>query len=327
MKKFFPAAAIICVLIIIGITSCERKKDKREKPAAGIECPEFSADSAFQYVKRQTDFGPRVPNTEAHANCAAFLVAELGRFCDTVEIERFDVKAYDGTVLHSQNIIGRFAPENERRIILASHWDSRPFADHDQNEANREKPIDGANDGASGVGVLLEVARQLAARNPKIGIDIIFFDAEDYGTPSSVDLPGDWWGLGSQHWARQAAATGYNAEFGILLDMVGASDATFYHESFSAYYANDIVSKVWGTANKLGYGQYFINESAHPITDDHLYVNKYANIKMIDIIHQDKKSGTGFPRVWHTLDDNISNIDKNTLSVVGTTLLAVIENL
>ena len=326
MKKTLPLI-LFCSFRLTGMMSCDNKKNKDDVVTSNVKVPEFSADSAFLYVKKQTDFGPRVPNSEAHAGCAAFLEAELARFCDTVVVQSFDVKAYDGTVLHSKNIMGRFSPENSRRIILASHWDSRPFADHDSKEANRSKPIDGANDGASGVGVLLEIARQLSMKNPGIGIDILFFDAEDYGTPSSVDLPGDWWGLGSQYWAKQAAAANYQAEFGILLDMVGASDATFYHESFSAYYASDVVSKVWGTANKLGYGQYFINEAAHPITDDHLYVNKYANIKMIDIIHQDKKSGTGFSRVWHTLDDNINNIDKNTLHVVGTTLLAVVESL
>ena len=312
-------------LLVLCVTACESGEKGKKAGKPTIEVPEFDADSAFNYVKKQTDFGPRVPNTDAHKQCAEFLASELRRFCDTVIIQHFDVKAYDGTVLHSQNIIGRFAPENGNRIILASHWDSRPFADHDRDEANRTKPIDGANDGASGVGVLLEVARQLAAQKSQTGIDIIFFDAEDYGTPSSVDLPGDWWGLGSQHWARHAKADGFDADFGILLDMVGAADATFYHESFSDFYASEIVSKVWGTANKLGHGNHFINESAHPITDDHLYVNKYAHIKMIDIIHQDKKSNTGFTPVWHTLDDNITNIDKNTLYVVGTTLLAVIK--
>lgn len=325
MKKFCAVYLFLSLLLLLCL-SCTEKTKKEDKTLVQMESPAFDADSAFAFVKAQTDFGPRVPNTQAHERCADYLISHLHQFCDTVEVQSFDVKAYDGNILHSKNIMGRFSVQEKKRILLAAHWDSRHLADHDPLEENRNHPIDGANDGASGVGVLMELARQLNINHPGIGVDILFFDAEDYGTPNSVNVPGDWWGLGSQYWAKQAYKSGYTADFGILLDMVGASNATFYHEYFSDSYASDVVSKVWGMAYKLGYGAYFLNESAHPITDDHLYVNQFAHIKMIDIIHQDKNSETGFPVMWHTVSDNIQNIDKNTLYIVGTTLLAVIQS-
>lgn len=322
MKYSLPIIALSLLLF-----SCGHKQDKeqKEQPKSTISAPAFDSDSAFAFVKAQTDFGPRTPNSEAHKQCAAWLVSKLNAYCDTVYVQDFTATAYDGKLLKSQNIIGSFDPDKTERVLLASHWDSRPIADHDPNVENRDKPIDGADDGASGVGVLLELARQLQKDRPNVGVDIIFFDAEDYGTPSGVDLPGDWWCLGSQYWAKNPHVEDYNAKYGILLDMVGAPDAKFHHEYFSAFYAQNIVSKVWGIAYQLGYGSYFINQQAHPITDDHYYVNTLANIRMIDIIHQDNTYGTGFRSVWHTLNDNINNIDAHTLGVVGTTLRAVIK--
>ena len=323
MKKL----PILLLIIPLMILSCGEKKDKnsQDKQQNTLSAPAFDSDSAFAFVKAQTDFGPRVPNSDAHANCANYLRAKLQEFCDTVYVQQFTTKAYNGTVLHCQNLIGSFYPDKSERILLASHWDSRPMADHDAIEANRDKAIDGADDGASGVGVLLELARQLQQDRPQLGVDIIFFDAEDYGTPSGVNLPGDWWCLGSQYWSNNQHVENYNARYGILLDMVGAPDAKFYHEYFSSFFAQDIVSKVWGMAYRLGYGNYFINQQANPITDDHYYVNKLAHIKMIDIIHQDGANGTGFRSVWHTTNDNIENIDAKTLGVVGSTLRAVLK--
>lgn len=323
----FSYLLIIFLSLLTG--ACKEGKEKQSMGEGDngniqIEVPSFNSDSAFQFVKVQTDFGPRVPNTEAHEQCAFYLLEQVHRFCDTAYIQSFDAIAYDKTILKSKNIVGSFLPEAQKRVLLGAHWDSRPMADYDPNPANRNKPIDGANDGASGVGVLLEIARQLHIKNPTIGIDIVFFDSEDYGTPASENLEGDWWALGSQYWAKKAYQNGYKADYGILLDMVGGQNATFYHEGFSSLYAPEVISKIWGKAYQFGYGSYFINESANPITDDHYYVNKYAYIKMINIIHQDKNSNTGFTSVWHTLDDNISNIDKQTLEAVGKTVLAVL---
>lgn len=320
--------ALITFAIILSISACNRNKNQevkeKQEDKPSLATYSFDADSAFHFVKAQTDFGPRVPNTEAHRLCAAYLSSTMSKYCDTVIVQPFIANTYDGKKLDSRNIIASFNPKNTNRILLGAHWDSRHTADQDPNPDNWNKPIDGANDGASGVGVLMELARQLSMDKPSIGIDIIFFDAEDYGTPSSVNIPGDWWCLGSQHWARNKHTPGYKAQYGILLDMVGAYNATFYHEGVSARYAPNILSKVWGIAYKLGYGNYFINSPANYITDDHYYINTIAKIPMINIVHQDKSTNTGFFPYWHTLQDNITQIDKNTLDAVGKTLMTVI---
>lgn len=329
MKKLIFTTFIILIISTVG---CDKKSTSKQQDtdtsskATTMVAPAFDADSAFAFVKAQTDFGPRTPGSDAHKACATWLSDKLGSYCDTVILQSFTGKTYDGKSWESVNIIGEIAPEKTQRILLAAHWDSRPFADHDPNPENHDKPIDGANDGASGVGVLLEIARQLHLQQPEVGVDIIFFDLEDYGTPQSVDLPGDWWCLGAQHWARNPHRAGYKAEFGILLDMVGASNAIFRHEAFSYNYAQPYLAKIWGTAYQLGYNNYFRNESANPITDDHLYVNTIARIPMVNIVHQDNSTGTGFTHTWHTMNDNIDHIDPQTLKVVGTTVLAVIKN-
>jgi len=325
MKKYFLLLITLSFLLI----SCNdfnknKNSSAKTKVQTTVVPPQFDPDSAFYFVKAQTDFGPRVPNTEAHKKCALFLQNQLEKYCTQVTVQRFTATTFDGVKLNGKNIIGSFFPEKQRRILLASHWDSRPFADYDPDPNNRDKPIDGANDGASGVGVLLEIARQLKENNPEIGVDIIFFDAEDWGTQNSRNETGDWWCLGSQHWAKNPHTPDYKADFGILLDMVGAQEAKFYQEGFSMQYASRIVAKIWRKAYQLGYRNYFLNVGANPITDDHYYVNKIAKIPMVNIIHQDKTSGTGFAPFWHTLQDNINIIDKQTLYVVGTTVLAVI---
>ncbi|MDR2979403.1 MAG: M28 family peptidase [Bacteroidales bacterium] len=322
MRKFFGATFFL-LLIVAGCNN-KSKPDSQSKDKKEIVTHPFDADSAFFYVKAQTDFGPRVPASEAHAACAAFLSTKMAQFCDTVIVQPFIAKTYDGNRFNSQNIIGSFAPEKEKRILLAAHWDSRHIADMDPDLEKRKLPIDGANDGASGVGVLIELARQLQLKNPEIGVDIIFFDAEDYGTPSGENIAGDWWCLGSQHWSRNPHRENYQADYGILLDMVGASYATFYHEGYSVFYASQVLSSVWGIANRLGYGNHFLNKRANPITDDHYYVNMITKVPMINIIHQDNESNTGFFPPWHTHNDNISVIDKNTLQAVGKVLLEVI---
>ncbi|MDR0205842.1 MAG: M28 family peptidase [Bacteroidales bacterium] len=317
---------IFCALLFFSCNQSNRSKEKnsfQEEPIT-ISVPNFDADSAYFFVKTQTDFGPRVPNSDAHKRCALFLQNKLEKYCDEVFVQSFTTTTFDGVKIKCNNIIGSFFPEKEKRILLAAHWDSRPFADHDPDFSNRDKPIDGANDGASGVGVLLEIARQLNEKNPEVGIDIIFFDAEDWGTINSSNETGDWWCLGSQYWAKNLHKPSYKADFGILLDMVGAPNAKFLQEGISTYYASRIVAKVWSKAYKLGYKEYFINSPGNPITDDHQYVNKLTKIPMINIIHQDHTTGTGFVSTWHTLQDNVSNIDKNTLFVVGTTVLAVV---
>ena len=325
----------ICFIFLTGLflTACnstDRPKAREQDQSArkeNVRIPDFNADSAYHFIKQQVEFGPRITNTKAHEKCAEYLVQKLKNYSTTVTVQNGQVKAFDGTILNIKNIIASFDPGNNNRIFLCSHWDSRPFADHDPDINNHKKPIDGANDGASGVGVLLEVARQLSISRPGIGIDIIFFDAEDYGPPQDLKLlddMGDWWGLGSQYWSKQQHVEYYFAKYGILLDMVGAPGATFLKEGFSMEYASEIVDHVWRTASRIGYSGYFYFENGNYINDDHYYINKIRKIPTIDIIHLDQTSKTGFDRTWHTIDDNLSNIDKNTLKAVGQTLLTVI---
>lgn len=288
--------------------------------------PSFNADSAYNFVAKQVDFGPRVPNSVAHLACGDYLTAELKRFGADVTEQKMVVTTYDNTKLNARNIIGSYAPEKSDRILLFAHWDTRPFSDADANPDNHHKPVLGANDAGSGVGVLLEVARIIQQKSPNLGVDIIFFDAEDYGPASFIDNPpaGDWWCLGSQYWSKNPHKANYNARFGILLDMVGAPNAKFFKERFSDRYAGNIVGKVWGTASLLGYESYFVNQMGGAITDDHIPVNENMRIPSIDIIQFDPNTESGFGSYWHTTNDDMSNISKETLKAVGQTVLEVI---
>lgn len=316
------------LLIVILLTAgCNKTRQKTTAipVEAKIQVPAFSADSARKFVEQQVNFGPRVPNSKAHQLCAEYLSAKLKKSGARVIEQKAVLTAFDGTKLNSINIIGSFNVESKDRILLFSHWDSRPWSDHDPDNSKRNQPVSGANDGASGVGVLLEMARQFGIQKPAIGIDIIFFDAEDYGAAeNAIGNSEDSWCLGTQYWCSNPHTPDYTARYGILLDMVGAPDAKFYKEQISMQFAAHVVDKVWSTASRLGFGQYFIDDQGGGITDDHLYVNKLANIPSIDIIHYDPKSGTGFGAYWHTTNDTMENIDKNTLFAVGSVLLNVV---
>lgn len=320
-------------IILFFLFSCGEQTDKKanDKPsteiAVSISRPDFSADSAYAFIEKQVSFGPRVPNTEAHQKTAEYLAAKLEGYGFNVINQRAKVTAFDGDQLNMVNIIGEYLPNSNNRILLFAHWDTRPFADQDTK--NKSKPIDGANDGGSGVGVLLEVARQIQIAQPRVGVDIIFFDAEDYGEPSGNmhrRKTTSSWCLGSQYWAKNMHKPYYRANFGILLDMVGGKNAIFVKEVISMHYAPYVMDKVWKIAHKLGHHEYFIDKQVQFVgEDDHLYVNKIANIPSIDIIQYDPETGS-FNKTWHTHDDNLENIDKNTLQVVGETVLATVLN-
>ena len=321
----------IYVLMVLGMVSCGAKnKPSTTKPAEEAtlvmkEKTTFNVDSAYLYIKTQEDFGPRVPNTKAHDACGKYLVSQLQRYGAKVFEQDMMLTAYNGEKLKSKNVIGSYLPEAKDRILLFAHWDSRPYADHDPDPANYHTPIMGTDDGASGVGVLLEVARQLQVRTPNVGIDIIFFDTEDYGAPSfDKGTYTDDWCLGTQFWTKNPHVKNYTAKFGILLDMVGAKNATFYKEYISQRYAARYVDLIWDQGRDLGYGKFFINADGGGITDDHEYVIKGLGIPCVDIINYDPNSKTGFGWYWHTLKDTIDNIDKETLQAVGETLMEVI---
>lgn len=314
--------------MLLTATSCGSNSSKTSSTddtdkESNVQVPQFDADSAYKYVQAQVDFGPRTPNTKGHVACGDYLAKTLAAHGAKVTNQYADLLTFDGTLLKARNIIGSYKPENKKRIALFAHWDTRPWADNDPNEKNHRTPVMGANDGASGVGVLLEVARLINQQQPELGIDIIFFDAEDWGS-SEVN---DSWCLGSQYWARNPHVANYNARYGILLDMVGGKDATFYKEAYSQKYAPDVNKKVWKKANQLGYGRTFIDENGGGTTDDHLYVNEIAQIKTIDIVpHHPECEASSFGPTWHTVKDDMDNIDRSTLKAVGQTVLAVIYN-
>jgi len=321
---------LLSLSIGIFLLSCEPNKKPVEKTVVeslpNIVTPAFSGDSSYKYVQDQVAFGPRVPNTKAHKECGDFLGKFFMKNGGFLTRQEFTAKAFDGTELKLKNLIISYNHKAAKRILLAAHWDTRPFAD--QDKANPKEPSDGANDGGSGVAVLMELARAInaAEKKPDVGFDIILFDGEDYGQPMFYPGPyqEDSWCLGSQHWANHKHNVNYRAYYGVLLDMVGAKNATFAREGVSMSYAPSIVNNVWATAERLGYGNHFIRVDSDPITDDHAYINKLAMIPMIDIIEYEMSDGNYFGSYWHTHDDNINVIDKNTLKAVGQTLIELL---
>lgn len=325
---------LIYLAMGVALLSCGQKGSNEAAAAADTTttpasaAPVFDGDSAYANVAQQVAFGPRVPNTAAHKACSKYIASELKRFGAKVYQQETTISAYNGTQLQCCNVIGSFNPENNKRILLFAHWDTRPFSDEDANADNFRKPIDGADDGASGVGVLLEVARQLGLKNPNIGIDIALFDAEDYGVAKfdreKYQDTNESWCLGTQFWTKNPHVKGYKADYGILLDMVGAKNAVFYKEYTSMRYAARFVDEVWDTARELGYGKYFIASEGGAIVDDHEFVIKGLNIPCLDIINYDPQTETGFASYWHTQNDNMQNIDRDVLKAVGQTLLETI---
>lgn len=323
--KFFQSAIsnVLLVASIVLINACgpepKTVDQKQTEPTTKAEpykqvSPNFNADSAYYFVQKQVDFGPRVTNSDAHKKCGDWLVKELKKYTANVIEQKTLITNHDGKKLQVRNIIAEINPTATNRILLCAHWDSRDRADKDV--VDTDKPILGANDGASGVGVLMEVARITKTYPVNTGIDIILFDAEDLGN----NQPNTYC-LGSQYWSANLHKPGYKANFGILLDMVGASNVVFGWEQNSEQMATPVLEKVWATAQNLSYGNHFAYVKVGGIDDDHVYVNR-AGIPTIDII--DFSVNGRFPEHHHTHRDNMSVINKNSLKAVGQTLLEVI---
>lgn len=320
-KYIFLSFLIVATLF----SSC--KSNKQVEEVLNPVGPAFIADSAMVYCQAQCDFGPRTMNSKAHDLCEEWIINKFKGFGLDVETQKADLTGWDGTKLHSTNIIAHFNPQAERRILICAHWDSRPWADNDPDSTNWHKPVLAANDGASGVGVMLEVARLLQNDTTlAIGVDLVCFDAEDYGTPQWAEKNEDsekTWALGAQYWAKNLPE-GYNPQFGILLDMVGGQGAKIYQEHFSLRYAASIVDKVWSAARHAGFSSVFANEVGGGVTDDHVPVNE-AGIPTIDVIpfYPDCRQSS-FGPTWHTINDDMEHLDINTLKAVGQTLIQVI---
>ncbi len=314
--KFFLFLFSASIVLYSCHSGSNKQEESRELPPL-VSAPSFNADSAYHYVDRQVAFGPRIPNTSAHEKCAEWMIGKMKKFTDSVTVQRTLVKT-QGNSYKCVNIIGHVNPASKERILLLAHWDTRAFADAD--EKTKDQHFDGADDGASGVGILLEAARQFGLKDPGLGVDILLTDVEDAG----VDNVSDSWGLGTQYWARQAKKNGYRAKYGILLDMVGGKGAHFFREAVTRHYAGPQSEMVWNIANRIGYSDYFRyrNLGNIGITDDHEFINKIAQIPTMDIIGL---QGNGDFMPWHhTIDDNMKVIDKNTLKAVGQTLLQVV---
>jgi Zn-dependent M28 family amino/carboxypeptidase len=296
-----------------------------------LQVPRFDRDTAYQYVAKQLSFGPRVVASEGHQKMKTWLVEKMKSFGATVIEQNFQAKVFTGESFNATNIIAQYNPGVQNRILLAAHWDTRPFADSPLSTERRDEPILGADDGASGVAVLMEVARQIQASPLDLGVDIIFFDAEDYGeskeeyTSQEEQLASiSSYALGAQHWSRNLH-TSARYQYGILLDMVGAKNAYFPKEEYSRRFAGPILDKIWKLAQSMGYSNYFSDTEAGGITDDHFFVNTIAGIPMIDIINLPPDStGKSFGDHWHTHNDNLDIIDKRTLRAVGQVMLAVL---
>ena len=292
----------------------------------------FSADSAYHYIAQQVAFGARVPGTEEHAACGDWLVKKLAQYGAQVQSQYGTMPNYAGEEQALRNIVAYLEGNTQHAILLCAHWDSRPWSDEEPLCENRFAPVIGANDGASGVGVILEIVRQLSIRKAQgeyiPSVQIILFDCEDMGTPTHYTGKEreHTWCLGSQYWAKELKIQNskFKIQYGILLDMVGDPSATFPREYFSMTHAGNYVEQLWRTAAQLGYGRYFVNQAAYPITDDHYYVNTIAGIPCVDIIDYKPQNGTGFAEWWHTQQDDMRNINRQTLKAVGETVITTI---
>ena len=332
MKKnlFSPLILLMTIAFAYSCASCKnaaKSAASSEPDTVALVGPEFSADSAYAFAAKQCSFGERTMNSKAHDLCGEWIMAKFAEYGLKTEAQDAELTGWDGTKLRSRNIIARLHPERTTRILLCAHWDSRPWADNDPDSANWRKPVMAANDGASGVAVMLELARILSRdTTAKVGVDFVCFDAEDYGTPQWATAPddGDTWALGAQYWAEHLPE-GYEARYGILLDMVGGEGAHFYQEGVSKQYASEIVNKVWLTASQIGYGSSFPMKDGGMITDDHVPVNEKGGIPCIDIIafYPDCQQSS-FGPTWHTVSDTMEHIDTNVLKAVGQTMVQVL---
>jgi len=272
----------------------------------------FDQERAFVMLEAQCAFGPRNPNSEGHEACLRFLERELRFWADTVWLQPFTYDSrHTGETLKLTNIIGQFRPSQPVRIALAAHWDTRPMADRDPNPENHNTPILGANDGASGVAVLLEIARQLDLQPPEVGVDILLFDGEDYGVEGVLED----YTIGSHYYVRHLQ--GPAPRFGILLDLIGDRDLRIPLEPHSQRYAADVLLKVYDAADRVG-AMSFVRETGPAVYDDHIPFLE-AQIPFVDLIDFDYE-------FWHTVEDVPKNCSAQSLGEVGRTVMEVLRN-
>ena len=297
----FPALPVLAALALLS--AC------REKARAPQE---FDGPGAFGYIQTQVGFGPRIPGSEAHRRMGDWLDSLLRQRADTVIVQSWPHATARGDTLPLRNFIARFNPSAEKRLLLLAHWDSRPTADSPRSRDSTQ-PVQGANDGASGVAVLLGVADVLKRSPPAAGVDLLFVDGEDYGdfTKDSADVL-----IGSRYYAAHQLP-GPRPLYAVLFDLVADKDLQIYQEGNSLIGAPEVVELVWDTAKDLGYGGYFIASPRHTLIDDHIQLQK-AGIRAIDVVDFD------YP-AWHTPDDTIDKVSAASLQVVGDVAVALVR--
>ena len=313
----------LAVIFVVGCKTDAPKEHIKDSPVTKRRVPKFDVEKAYEIVEKQVSFGPRYPGTPAHRELVDYLAGELGKYTDELIRQDFKASFLDEKNVDATNIIGIINPEKKKRLLLCAHFDTRKIAEKDEDTSLQNKPILGADDGASGISVLLEIARLVKENGIDIGIDFVFFDAEDNGDTGTLNN----WCLGSKHWSKNPHVKGYKAEFGILLDLVGAKNAEFGKESYSLRSASRYVNKIWDLAGKMSFGNYFINMESGAVEDDHVYVINNLRIPLVDIINMSRANGRdGFDHYHHTHKDNLDIIDKNTLRAVGKVVTAVTYN-
>jgi Zn-dependent M28 family amino/carboxypeptidase len=320
--------SLFIVILLSVFVSCQNNRPRVEEGNSiqNNRHIEFNADSAYLFVLEQCHFGYRTPESKASQQCAEYLVKKFKNYNAEITEQNFSATLWNGKSAKGKNIIASYNVENANRIMLSAHWDSRATADHDPNPANWNKPIAGANDGASGVAVLLELARLLASNESKIGVDIVLFDLEDQGTPENEKHSSEnTWCLGSQYWAKNPHKAFYKPQYGILLDMVGCNNPLFTKEGTSMYYCSGVMNTIWNKAKQMGYGGVFSDEETGSILDDHYYINLMAKIPTIDIIQYDRTTESHFFPHWHTVNDTPENVNKETMQIVGNVLVGLIK--
>ncbi len=314
---------VTTILILLFVACGNDDPDRLNFEEKGREVPEFSADSAYAFLQKQVSFGPRNPNSEGHRLTEAYLLNKLREYAGdrSVFAQNFTHAGYEGDTLRLTNIIAAFNTQSSDRIMLCAHWDTRPRADEDS--VDTETPIPGADDGASGVAVLLELARLMSTNLPDVGVDVVLFDGEDYGKKGSLEQ----YFLGSRYWANNPPVKNYKPRFSILLDMVGGENARFPKEKYSLQYAPALVNEIWSIADEKDYDEYFLDQQGNFISDDHVVINRILNIPTIDIIrHNPNTEEVTFAPYWHTQNDDMDIISKETLQAVGDVLAELIYN-
>ena len=317
-----PLPIVACLLL--SMSAC----DRFHRPQTA-----FSGDASLAYVKTQLDFGPRVPGTPAHRRTGDWIVAQMKQRSDTVIVQSWSHVTAKGDTLPLRNILARINPSATQRVLYLTHWDTRPLANEDMNLGNKGLPIPGANDGASGVALLMGIADALKKTKPLYGVDLLFVDGEDYGSfdgynaDSALTKPSDVL-IGSTYFALHLPSPDYRPIFGLLFDMIGDKDLQIFQESNSVNAAPEVVSRVWSTADELGYGKYFINTVKEGITDDHVPLLK-RGLRVIDVIDIDYCTEgidcTGTPRnLHHTMQDTFDKVSARSLQAVGDVAVALV---